>query len=271
MRNNKLYKMLITISAAAMIFSLAACGGSGSQGSSKAAVSSAPAASSAAASSAAASSAPASSAAVASTPATSAAASSAASGQGASLDLDLKTLYEQVAKTHTKNYQDLFKPTEDQAFATAEIFGIDRTGNTAKMYVFAAIGEYVSLKGKAYNVSGGQGEAIFNIEYTNGGANLKSIDWSDSGAGHDKWVKNNFPKAYYDKSVAYHPSEDNGKSKLMKALDAEAERIMGLPVEQNNLLNIDTDSRTYEIVQTKESGTGADYKFETITIDKGKL
>ena len=57
----------------------------------------------------------------------------------------------------------------------------------------------------------------------------------------------------------------------MKALDAEAERIMGLPVEQNNLLNIDTDSRTYEIVQTKESGTGADYKFETITIDKGKL
>ena len=265
MRNNKVYKMLITISAAAMIFSLAACGGSGSQGSSKAAASSVPAASSAAASSA-----PASSAAVASTPAASAAASS-ASGQGASLDLDLKTLYEQVAKTHTKNYQDLFKPTDDQAFATAEIFGIDRTGNTAKMYVFAATGEYVSLKGKAYNVSGGQGEAIFNIEYTNGGANLKSIDWSDSGAGHDKWVKNNFPKAYYDKSVAYHPSEDNGKSKLMKALDAEAERIMGLPVEQNNLLNIDTDSRTYEIVQTKESGTGADYKFETITIDKGKL
>lgn len=241
MGNNKVLRRILVFSAAAaMTLSLAACGGSGSPGSSKAAGSSA-------------------------------AASSAASGQGASLDLDLKTLYEQVAKTHTKNYQDLFKPTEDQAFATAEIFGIDRTGNTAKMYVFAAIGEYVSLKGKAYNVSGGQGEAIFNIEYTNGGANLKSIDWSDSGAGHDKWVKNNFPKAYYDKSVAYHPSEDNGKSKLMKALDAEAERIMGLPVEQNNLLNIDTDSRTYEIVQTKESGTGADYKFETITIDKGKL
>ena len=268
MRNNHVFKILITFSAAAaMTLSLAACGGSGaSASSSKAAGSAASSAAPAATSSAAAGSAASSAA-----PAASSAAASSAASQGVALDLDMKTILEQVAKTKEKVYKDLFKATEDQVFASAEVFGLDRTGDTGKMYVFAAVGEYISLKGKAYFVSGMQGEAIFNIEYSNGGANLKSIDWSEDGAGHDKWVKDNFPKAYYEKATAYHPSEDNGKGALMKAIDAEAEKMMGVPVEQKYLINIDMDAKTYEIFDTKESGSGANYKFETITVEKGKL
>ena len=265
MRNNKAFKRLITFSAAAaMTLSLAACGGSAAPASSsKAAGSAATSAVSSAAASGPTSSAAASSTAIAG--------SSAAASQGVALDLDMKTILEQVAKTKEKVYKDLFKATEDQVFASTEVFGLDRTGDTGKMYVFAAVGEYISLKGKAYFVSGMQGEAIFNIEYSNGGANLKSIDWSEDGAGHDKWVKDNFPKAYYEKATAYHPSEDNGKGALMKAIDAEAEKMMGVPVEQKYLINIDMDAKTYEIFDTKESGSGANYKFETITVEKGKL
>ena len=57
----------------------------------------------------------------------------------------------------------------------------------------------------------------------------------------------------------------------MKAIDAEAEKMMGVPVEQKYLINIDMDAKTYEIFDTKESGSGANYKFETITVEKGKL
>ena len=265
MRNNKAFKRLITFSAAAaMTLSLAACGGSAAPASSSKAVGSA-------ATSAAASSAATSQASSVAASSTATAGSSAAASQGVALDLDMKTILEQVANTKEKVYKDLFKATEDQVFASAEVFGLDRTGDTGKMYVFAAVGEYISLKGKAYFVSGMQGEAIFNIEYSNGGANLKSIDWSEDGAGHNKWVKDNFPKAYYEKATAYHPSEDNGKGALMKAIDAEAEKMMGVPVEQKYLINIDMDAKTYEIFDTKESGSGANYKFETITVEKGKL
>ena len=264
MRNNKAFKRLITFSAAAaMTLSLAACGGSAAPASSSKAAGSAATSAAYSAATSQASSVAASS--------TATAGSSAAASQGVALDLDMKTILEQVANTKEKVYKDLFKATEDQVFASAEVFGLDRTGDTGKMYVFAAVGEYISLKGKAYFVSGMQGEAIFNIEYSNGGANLKSIDWSEDGAGHDKWVKDNFPKAYYEKAMAYHPSEDNGKGALMKAIDAEAEKMMGVPVEQKYLINIDMDAKTYEIFDTKESGSGASYKFETITVEKGKL
>lgn len=261
MVKNTAFRRILTFSAAAvMTLSLVACGG----GNNAAAPSSKAATSVAAGSSAAASSAASS--------AVSSAASSAASDK-AELSADqIKDLMKQVAEAELEQqYKDAVKAENDYRFANAEVFGIDRTGNSGKMYVYLNTGEYVNFKGKAYFMSGGSGEAIINIEYGDK-IKLNKVDWSDSGAGHDKWVKNNFPKAYYEKCQEYKSHDDNGKSNLAKAMEAEVEKAIGVPVEQSNLLTIDRDAKTYEIVQTKESGTpGTDYKFETITIDKGKL
>jgi hypothetical protein len=48
---------------------------------------------------------------------------------------------------------------------------------------------------------------------------------------------------------------------------------MSVPVEKELELTIDQDKGTYEIVKTKESGSpeNDDYKFETETVEQGKL
>lgn len=48
---------------------------------------------------------------------------------------------------------------------------------------------------------------------------------------------------------------------------------MGAPVETENLLEIDKEKGTYEIIKTIETGNPADdsYKFDTETIEKGKI
>ena len=174
MVKNTAFRRILTFSAAAvMTLSLVACGG----GNNAAAPSSKAATSVAAGSSAAASSAASS--------AVSSAASSAASNT-AELSADqIKDLMKQVAEAELEQqYKDVVKAENDYRFANAEVFGIDRTGNSGKMYVYLNTGEYVNFKGKAYFMSGGSGEAIINIEYGDKILNIKIVENIDEAIEH---------------------------------------------------------------------------------------
>lgn len=195
-----------------------------------------------------------------------------AEDEGADLsDADLDALMKQIADSEIqKGYEKL---VPDEAFANAEVFGIDRDGDKGCAYVHLNIGEYVVVKDKAYLQSGSLAEAIIRFEYTDNGPKLTKVDWSEDGAGHDEWVQKNFPKEYLKKSNAYDVYDANGKSELVESLEDEVEKTMGVPVEKENLLEIDAQKGTYKITKTIESGDPAksDYKFDTEAVDEGKL
>ena len=66
--------------------------------------------------------------------------------------------------------------------------------------------------------------------------------------------------------------KSRGMGGLEENIRKEVQKDMGIPVETENLLNIDTDKGTYEIVRTIERGTpGKDYQFHSEIVEKGKL
>ena len=181
----------------------------------------------------------------------------------------LDALLEQVAEREVaKSYQQYLP---DQTFARAEVFGTDKEGTESTAYVYLTTAEYVVLKEKAYEMSGSSGEAIIRYEDTNQGPKLTEVIWSEDGAGHDDWVKENFPKAYLDQLTSYLKAD--GSTKLADEIAGKAEKAMGVPVEKENLLTVDLEKGTYEITKSIETGdsSGEDYEFEIQTIEKGKL
>ena len=202
---------------------------------------------------------------------TSAEAAPAESDDAGLSDSDRDALMKQVADKEVEKSCAKYLP--DEAFANAEIFGIDRDGDNASAYVYLNTAEYVALKDKAYEISGSTGEAIIRFASTENGPKLNEVEWSTDGAGHDEWVKKNFPKEYYEKSVAYNPEGENGGSKLGDEIAKEVEKVMNVPVETENILEIDYEKGAYKITKTIESGDSAasDYKFDTETLEEGKL
>lgn len=182
---------------------------------------------------------------------------------------DLDALLQQVADNEVQKDYEKYMP--DKAFANAEVFGIDRDGDSGKAYVYLNYSEYVALKGKAYEMSGGSGEAIIKFKYSESGPVLNEVEWSADGDLHDGWLKENFPAEYLKKDKAFEAYDEKGRNVLAMMLQDTVEKAMGVPVEQNDLLSIDTDKETYEIIKVIESGEGENYKFDTETLEKGNL
>ena len=182
---------------------------------------------------------------------------------------DLDALLQQVADNEVQKDYEKYMP--DKAFANAEVFGIDRDGDSGKAYVYLNYSEYVALKGKAYEMSGGSGEAIIKFNYSESGPELNEVEWSADGDLHDGWLKDNFPAEYLKKAKAFEAYDEKGRNVLTMMLQDTVEKAMGVPVEQNDLLSIDTDKETYEIIKVIESGEGENYKFDTETLEKGNL
>lgn len=196
-------------------------------------------------------------------------------GENANLSpSDLRTLMKQVAKNETEIRYAGYVP--DKAFADAKVFGIDRDGGKGAAYVYLEVAKYAAVKGKAYHLSGASGEAIIRFRYTAGGPKLTKVEWSADGDLHDRWIKEHFPEACQRKRDIFIIFTLLFKSRGMGGLEEnirkEVQKDMGIPVETENLLNIDTDKGTYEIVRTIERGTpGKDYQFHSEIVEKGKL
>lgn len=182
---------------------------------------------------------------------------------------DLDALLQQVADNEVQKDYEKYMP--DKSFANAEVFGIDRDGDSGKAYVYLNYSEYVALKGKAYEMSGGSGEAIIKFNFSDSGPVLNEVEWSADGDLHDGWLKDNFPADYLKKDKAFEAYDEKGRNVLAMMLQDTVEKAMGVPIEQNDLLSIDTDKETYEIVKVIESGEGENYKFDTETLEKGNL
>ena len=192
------------------------------------------------------------------------------SSQGASEQsdqVDMDQLMEQVAASEvTKSYEEYLK---DEAFANCELFGIEEN----KAYVYLNTAEYVELKGKAYEMSGSAGVAIIEFENGDDGVTLKKVEWSADGSEHEKWIEENVPESFLSDVQGYDAYDEDGNMIVAKDLIAKVEEKMGVPVETENLLMIDLDKGTYEIVKTIETGSpeNDDYKFDTETVEKGEL
>lgn len=174
----------------------------------------------------------------------------------------------QISDQEELQYQEYLP---DEWFAKAEVFGVDREGDSGTAYATLSTGEYVVLKDKAYFMSGGQGEVIIKFEYTDEQPKLSEVIWSADGDDHEAWLEENFPPEYLKKAKAYNGYDETGKSILQSEIEEDVETEMKAPVETENLLEIDLEKGTYEIIKTIESGEGEDYTFDTETIDKGKL
>ena len=172
----------------------------------------------------------------------------------------------QVAESDvTKSYGDHLR---DEAFANAEVFGIDRDGDQGTAYAYLYDGEYVVLKDKAYEMSDSAGEVMIKFIYGKDDVTLSEVIWSADGEEHEKWMKENFPAEYLKKSKNYKAYDANGRSVLGSKLRKTVEEALGVPVESENLLMIDTDKGTYEIIKTID---GDDGTFDTETLETGNL
>jgi len=180
---------------------------------------------------------------------------------------DTEILMNQVAEREIQKRYKKYVP--DKAFARAEIFGIDRIGDKGSAYVYLNTAEFVIFKGKAYEMSGSSGEAIIRFIYTENGPQLTKIDWSEDGGGHDAWIKKNFPETFLKKWSAYDAHDKNGTNKIGTAIGKEVEKTLGVPVETENLLEIDTDNETFKIIKTIDTLPLG--RFDVKTIDRGKL
>lgn len=158
----------------------------------------------------------------------------------------------------------------DRDFATAEVFGVRKSGGKGTAYTRLEVWEYVALKGKAYSMSGIGGEAIIRFGYTDQGPRLTGVEWAADGDLHDKWVKRNFPRACQVKRDIFDSAFINGQGRLWRKLTKEVEKGMGVPVEEKNLLRIDEKKGTYQIVkEVRERKPLGRSRF--VTIDKGRL
>ncbi|MBO4548517.1 MAG: hypothetical protein J5758_04800 [Abditibacteriota bacterium] len=183
-------------------------------------------------------------------------------------EADMERMNKQCAEEAVENNYAKYLP--DVRVAEMQIFDVEKTGTEAAAYVILAAEEFVSFGGKAYSMSGVSGEAI--VRYTLPDKKLTEIEWSEDGAGHEKWVRKHFTKKALAERDVWVKGEGGGRTRLGQKLDQKAEKLLGVPVEQENLLMIDLDKGTYEIIETIESGdTPETYKFDTKVLDKGTL
>ena len=181
-------------------------------------------------------------------------------------DAEYESLMKQVAQKDVDICYDEY--LRDEAFAVAEIFGVDRYGDQGTAYAYLNEGDYVVLKGKAYNMSGSAGEVILKFSYTDDGVELSEVEWGDQGELKEGWTKENFPAIYLERANAYSPFDVNGKSILEVKLIEKVENALGVPVETESFLEIDTDKGTYEIWRVKDDHGAT---FDTETMETGKL
>lgn len=182
-------------------------------------------------------------------------------------DTQMDSLLKQVSKSELSGY---FGEEENdcnitvEPFAVAEIYGIDKDGDQCKAYAYLRLSNMVAHNDKAYEISGGAGDVIIKFSFKNEDVSLTGVDWSDDGELKSEWLKENYPEECQNKANAY----GENSNKLDGALKEKVEKALGVPLETEEYLEIDTDKGTYEIWKSKNDQGAV---FDTETIETGKL
>ena len=99
------------------------------------------------------------------------------------------------------------------------------------------------------------------------------MEWSADGGDHDPWIKENFTEKAQKADEELLKQTEEGKSPLVDDVNAFAAEKLGVPVDIENLLEVDPEKGTYKISKVIESGSPekGDYQFSTEVTEEGEL
>lgn len=146
----------------------------------------------------------------------------------ASTNAELLELLEKV-----KDFEYHKKSSMDKVFANARLYDFNDKGNQRVAYVFLNVAKYHKEEGKATMTDGKFGQAVITFENREEGIHLKNIDWGEEGEFRGEWLRQNFPEYILDKMKTYKINDFQGNNKLLVTLNKEAEKEMGVPVEES--------------------------------------
>lgn len=179
-------------------------------------------------------------------------------------------LMRQVAEHELERGYSRYLP--DELIAAADIYGLDWEGNQGTAYATIMACEFVTMKGKAYMMSSSSGEVIIRFNFDGQYPKLEKLEWSGDGIEHDKWLKENFPAEYLKKYKNTQKQKQPGEDAIEKKIRNTVKELMDASVEVEDLLEIDQEKGTYEIIRIIEGyDENGEYNFDFDTIEKGSL
>ena len=146
--------------------------------------------------------------------------------------------------------------------AAVKIYGVEKSDDTAYVYGYCSNGIYVKFRGKAYDISGGNGDFKVKIKYN--GDNVEILESYGDGVTAKSTLEES-PLRYKIKSRLYEPYDSEGHCKLKQDTDKKAEAELGVPVETEYNLTIDIENNYYQISTYNDETGEVDYK------EKGSL
>jgi len=156
----------------------------------------------------------------------------------------------------------------DKWFAACHIYGAKKKGGELLVYAHVTDLEFVVLNGKAYDVSGSSAPCVMHTRVDGDKLKLVSTEYPEDGEYYLESIRKMFPLRYY---LKYAVRESITPIDLGEELRDKVRREWDVEVS-DNLLFIDDESNTYEIIKTYDDmDENGEYSFETETIEEGVL
>lgn len=175
------------------------------------------------------------------------------------------SLMEQYVVDNELSYEK-FMP--DKWFAACHIYGAQKKGDELLVYAYVTDLEYVVLNGEAYDVSGSSMPCVMHARPDGDKLKLVSVEQPEDGEYYLESIRQMFPLRYY---LKYAVRESTTPVDLGREIRDKVRREWDVEVS-DNLLVIDDEKNTYEIVKTIDGvDEKGDYTFETETLEKGVL
>lgn len=177
-----------------------------------------------------------------------------------------ESLCEQIAQAEDVDEYEQYLPTKSAA--SIKLYGVDRRGNIGYVYGYMSAGIYVKFKGKAYNVSGGNGSFKIKIKYNGKQIKIVKVDYGDGVS--ESATLEEFPTRYYLMNSIYNSiANDSGFCQFEKKTDKKIEKKWGVKVETKYTMFLEDDGK-YEIYNITNDGAEAE-KMKTDYQDRGRL
>lgn len=176
----------------------------------------------------------------------------------------LDSLMQQLAANNTHYYEEWLP---EVSVADCRILGATRKGDTGTLYAWIDEGDYVSLNGKSYTMSGGSYPAKLSFTLRNDEVLLTGISLPEDGELYARSLRKLYPLRFYLRERHYERTRSGGDPKLEKDLGRKIQEALGTPLVTDEYLDIEEDGR-YVIWRSVDSEDGS---FETETLEQGRL
>jgi len=117
-------------------------------------------------------------------------------------------------------------------------------------------------------------DAILKYDFDGDDIILTDIEWSPDGEEYDDWLKERFPEECLEKQRTYQYCDEKGHDLLAIGLEDQIRDVMGVPVDRENTLEIDTAKGTYSIYRNFETvidEESDEVQIGSETLEEGRL